>query len=386
MTWCSPISTFANDPLGRPIASTLTKRTYQIRADGRLALAEQPLPLDTTDEPLPPGYDPSWRGEIDGAPFKAATDVVVFGKAHAPGGTCHTMQVEVGLPDLGRTIRLQVTGDRHCTYRPHAVPAVSAPEPFETMPLDYNRAYGGVDPEVDFPAPPFDGAEALGMLMMPAGAYPRNPVGVGFATSNRPELIDGLRLPNIERADQPLRPDRIICPGMAMWHQQPMPAGLGWVDPGWFPRCVFGGALPLFEAPVGVAEATMGILPSDFAQRFAPTPEGPRLDYRLFNGASLGLVVPHLRGDEVITTKGLSPTGALNVQLPADRPRLYMRLRGQPMTTELAIHTVGLLAEERLLYVVWRASALLPANYTPRMATLAEPALTGLEDLQVDVL
>jgi hypothetical protein len=227
MTWCSPICAFAYDLQGRPILSALTKRTYEVRDHGRLTLAEQPLPLDTTDEPLPRGYDPSWRGEIDAAPYKPATDVVVFGRAHAPGGSCRSMDVEVELPELSRTIRLRVTGDRYCTYRVHAPPIVSPPEAFETMPMGYDRAYGGVDHGVDFPAPPADVAQALAMLMTAPGAYPRNPAGVGFVTRNSPETVDGLRLPNVERADQPLRPEQIVCPGMQMWHRQPMPAAWG---------------------------------------------------------------------------------------------------------------------------------------------------------------
>ena len=97
---------------------------------------------------------------------------------------------------------------------------MSEPETFETMPLGYDRAYGGVDPSVDYPEPA-DGAEALGMLMTAPGAYPRNPVGRGFVVGNDPERVDGLLLPNIERADQLLRPDRIVCADMRQWHRQP---------------------------------------------------------------------------------------------------------------------------------------------------------------------
>lgn len=384
MTWCPPLCAIVHDLDGEAIVSVLTKRTYQIRPDGRLVVADEPLPLDCTEAPPAPGYDPSWRGEIE-PPLKVATDVVVFGQAHAPGGSCRVMDVEVGLPQLSRTLRLRVTGDRRCGYRPGAAPAVSDPEPFETMPLGYDRAYGGVDPGVDFP-PPADGAEALGMLMTAPGAYPRNPVGRGFAVGNHPAHIDGLALPNVERADQPLRPDRIVCPDMRQWPRQPLPAGLGWVDPGWFPRCVFGGALPMFAAPPDVAEVGLGVLPADFATRFGPGPQGPRLDYRLFNGASLGLVVPSLRGDEAIVTAGLCPEGSLSLRLPGDRPRVLIRLAGRALETQLRVQTVGVLTDERLVYLVWRASAPLPPDHTPRLATFAEPELTGLEDLEVQVL
>jgi len=388
MTWCEPISVLAYDSVGRPILSVLTKRTYRIREDLRLVVADEQLPVDTTDEPPANGYDPSWRGEIDVAPYKVATDVVFFGQAHAPGRACTSMEVEVGLPHIERQIRLQITGDRRCAYRRGREPSISDPEPFETMPLGYDRAYGGVDPRVQHPHPPVDMAEALAMMMTVPGAYPRNPVGRGFVVGDHAEMIDGLRLPNIERADQRLRADRIVCPDMGKWDRQPLPAGLGWVDPGWFPRCAFGCAMPLFAPPADVAEARLGFLPPDFTERFRvpTTAEDLRIDYRLFNGASLGLAVPPMRGDETITTKGLSPSGTLNFRLPGDRPKLVLTLRGTPLQTDLGLHTVGVLTDTRLVYLVWRVSAELPAAYAPRNATLAAPDLEGLEDFQIAVV
>ena len=387
MTWCEPLPVLAYDSAGRSILSVLTKRTYRIREDLRLVVADEQLPLDTTDVPPANGYDPSWRGEIDAAPYKVATDVVFFGQAHAPGGKCTSMDVEVGLPHIQRQIRLKITGDRRCAYRRGQVPAISDPEPFATMPLGYDRAYGGVDPLVQPPRPPVDMAEALAMLVTLPGAYPRNPVGRGFVVGDRAEAIDGLRLPNIERADQLLRADRIVCADMRQWHRQPLPAGLGWVDPGWFPRCVFGCATPLFAPPADVAEVRLGFLPPDYTERFRmPTAlEDLRIDYRLFNGASLGLAVPPMRGDEPITTKGLSPSGTLNFRLPGDRPQVRLSLRGMPLQPTLALHTVGVLTEERLVYLVWRASAELPADYAPRTATFAAPNLDGLDEFQISV-
>lgn len=263
------------------------------------------------------------------------------------------------------------------------------------MPLGYDRAYGGVDPRVDYPATPADGEDALGLLMTVPGAYPRNPVGRGFVVGNAPERIDGLRLPNVERVDQQLRPERIVCADMRQWARQPVPGGLGWVDLGWFPRCVFGGALPLFPAPPDVAEVGLGVLPADFATRWGPGrrglgPDDPAdvladlvIDHRLFNGASLGLVVPPLRGDEAIVTTGLCPEGQLALRLPADPPRVHLRLAGRPLEVRLMIHTVGLLVDERLVYLVWRASAPVPADHALGRATFTDPDRTGLEELEI---
>ncbi|MBK8262297.1 MAG: DUF2169 domain-containing protein [Nannocystis sp.] len=374
MNWSPHISCLALDADGRPLVSVLTKRTYALRADGRAVPAEAQLPLDTTADPPTGGYDPSWRAELDVAPFKVATDVVVFGRAYAPGGSCVQMQVEVELPHLGRASRLLVTGDRRCSWRSGGAPAISPPEPFETLPLGYDRAYGGVDPTVGHLGPPRGAEEALRQLMSVPGAYPRNPAGRGYVVHNRPELVDGLLLPNIERPDSLLRPDRVVVGDPRGWHRQPLPGGFGWLDVGWFPRCAFAGAFPAATPPSGVAEAALGHLPADYIRRLAGAEEGYRLDPRLFNGASLGLTTPHLRGDEVIVTRGLCREGELAARLPGDRPDVRVRAGGRSLPVDLVPHTVALLVEERLVSLVWRASAALPTGWRP-----GRPSLDDLE-------
>jgi hypothetical protein len=383
MSWTAPISCLTVDPQGRTILSVLSKRTYAIWPDGRTVVADEQLPLDTSMEPVANGYDETWKAELDVAPFKTATDVLVFGRAHAPHGSCQQMQVEVGLPHLRHALRYNVIGDRRCGYNAMGPPHVSAPEPFETMPLGYDRAYGGVDLSIEHPEPPRDLEEALAMLVSPPGAYPRNPVGRGYVVNNRPELVDGLLLPNIERIDQLLRPEWILVGQPGRWHHQPLPAGFGWVDPSWFPRCAFAGAYPLFPAPSNVAEVVVGHLPEDFLQRYAPTDYGPRFDFRFFNGASLGLAVPYLRGDEVITTRGLTPAGDFALRLPGDRPQPVARYRTRPLTMEVVPHTVAVMVEERCVSMVWRASAVLPRDFTAPTPSPMQPDITGLEEFEL---
>ena len=86
---------------------------------------------------------------------------------------------------------------------------MSAPEPFERMPLVYERAYGGWDRS---------GSEAEHRL------DGRNPVGTGFAV--REEKCAGSWLPNIEYPDQPIR----------AWKDRPSPAGFNVIDCAWSPR------------------------------------------------------------------------------------------------------------------------------------------------------
>src|SRR5262249_51249474 len=73
---------------GKPIFSVLVKRTYDIRAGQPAVRAERTNPLVQLDVYYDEG-DPEThtvKYEHDLAPCKPATDVVLIGKAYAPGG------------------------------------------------------------------------------------------------------------------------------------------------------------------------------------------------------------------------------------------------------------------------------------------------------------
>ncbi len=138
-------------------------------------------------------------GTIDGdmALIKEGCDFVVLGPALAypPGHTVKAMQVNISIGEFSRSV--MVYGDRFWIsglsgYRP------SEPEPFEQMPLDYSRSYGGTTKVHD---------EFI-------GPYPDNPHGCGYVT--RKKFVEGTKLPNVEEVD-----DRITA-----WKHQPLPAGL----------------------------------------------------------------------------------------------------------------------------------------------------------------
>jgi hypothetical protein len=99
---------------GQPIFSLLVKRTYDIRPGGRVVRAEKPRSFAKIDEYYDDG-DPEWttlKHENDLASFKLATDVVVIGKAYAPGGKpVPELDVIVEVAAFRKTLR--VTGDRH---------------------------------------------------------------------------------------------------------------------------------------------------------------------------------------------------------------------------------------------------------------------------------
>ncbi len=172
----APLAMLALDPTRQQIVSVLVKRTYDLGTNGQCCLAEEQLPLDTRHLRKPGG--PAWAAEPDVVPYKVATDFLVFGKAYAPGGHCTQMDVSVQMEKRGKTIR--VFGDRKCSHRGNGSPSFSKPEPFESMPLDYNKAYGGVDFTVSFPTKPTTFGELLSRLGQHPGAYPRNRQGKGY--------------------------------------------------------------------------------------------------------------------------------------------------------------------------------------------------------------
>lgn len=80
------------------------------------------------------------------------------------------------------------------------------------------------------------------------------------------------------------------------------------------------------------------------------------MDFRFFNGASPGLVMPYLRGNENIATANLSPEGIVPFSLPGDRPRIGLDIGQGLKQTTVVIHTVMIHMEEYQVDIVWRGA------------------------------
>ncbi|MFS2164569.1 DUF2169 domain-containing protein [Variovorax sp. Varisp62] len=202
--------TWVRDRDGAEIWLVAVKCSFDISPDGETSIAPEQPPVAQApvfiDESAP---QPSLLYEMDLVRTKLTTDVLLIGHAHAPGGVPVT-QLDVGLRVGPVAKRLRVTGDRVWLGG-----SPSEPELFSTMPLVWERAYGGVDPWTrDAPNPQFD---------------VRNPVGTGFALEAA--HAEGLRLPNIEYPEQCVR----------TWSDRPEPAGFGPLCNHWQPRAGFAG-------------------------------------------------------------------------------------------------------------------------------------------------
>jgi hypothetical protein len=339
------------------VFSVIVKRTYRIVADGVAERAEVDHPLRLIDHYYDDG-DPEWstvQHEYELAPYKALTDVVVIGKAYAPGGVA-TERTTVGVQVGDRKKLLTVTGDRRCSYRENAAPVFTEPEPFTEMEIRYERAYGGRD-EKSIPEIPFQ--------------YPRNSMGAGVVLRNVKEIVEGLPLPNIEDPGDMLTPDRLFIEEADRWHLQPLPQGLGWRQRTWYPRAALLGAYPPFlDAGVVTFEEQMGLLPKNHVALAKQSRLRP-MDVPFANGASFGLAFSRLNGSETITLGRLTPEGVLKFSLPGDTPKIGLDLGQGMKPLEPALHTVSIRPDDLELDLIWRGAQVYPGyDWLPNVSKL----------------
>jgi hypothetical protein len=303
----------------------IVKGTFEIRTDQAVAIAQAQASLTVSDEYYNTGQEPSSpRLESDFVPYKPRTDIVLVGRAYAPG--------QKPVASLIATLRvgqikksIAVFGDR-VWYHPSKLSStlMTNPVPFAAMELTYEKAYGGMDGKT-------------------GERNQANPVGRGFALSQSKESLHEKFLPNLES------PDHLI----SSWDDRPKPVGFGFIGKNWQPRLQYVGTFDKrWERQGGLVK------PKDF-----------RFDF--YNGAHPDLQVPgYLRGDEEVEMHHLTPEGHLRFRLPGMRPVIKVsRLKNsspaneQPATEELPareekiaapLDTLVFLPDEGIFYQVWR--------------------------------
>ena len=328
---------FWEDLQGQAKLSVIVKSTFAINK-GEPTTPEEQLPIFTTDEHY--GDDPiaPVKFESDMVPFKPRSDVVLVGKAHAPGGAPVTkLDVTLRVGGLRKTIR--VFGDRMWWFpsKLTLVPVVSEPRPFVTMDLTYERAFGGIDETA-------------------ARFCRENLHGKGIIGKKSKKSIDGKSLPNLED------PRNLIT----SWKSRPMPVGFGFYGRGGMPRLGYAGT---YDEKHEKERAPA--LPLDFS-------------YAVFNGAHPELQVRgYLRGDEIVELKNLSRESALQFRLPGVCPKITISkwtvppdewveqkssedietsLEQVPTTeegVEAVLDTLVLLPDKRVFYEVFRGVCVL---------------------------
>jgi hypothetical protein len=288
------------------------KATYDITANGTTSLAKK------QQEPF---YCETYSGEAGRSSIlyesdlsgpKAATDVLLNGKAYAPGGK-PAQRVTVRLTVDRMTKTLQVSGDRYWLKEMVGGFTMTSPEPFEEMPIIYERAFGGRDTRhADSADHQFE---------------PLNPIGTGFAT--REKHLEGQAAPNIED------PNQLI----SSWKDRPPPAGFGAISSYWLPRRRYAGT---YDARW--QRERFPLWAEDFDDRF-------------FQCAPPDQQVPgFLRGGETVELENLSPTGYLSFVLPKVYPVFTTRFGKESVEHRGHIQTVILEPDYPRVILVWHTA------------------------------
>ena len=324
--------TIGPGPGGEPCLTVIVKATFTLpRAlDGRPEPAAGQLPVAADDVYTDGDVTRSLHLEKDTAPFKPRADVVLVGTAYAPGGRpVPVLDVMLGVGPLRKVLR--VFGDRAWMFpsRMVMVPLASEPAPFASMPITYERAFGGIDRKA-------------------GRACDRNYAGKGFLGRKTRESVHASPLPNVED------PGRLIT----SWDDEPMPAGFGFYSPHCQPRARWLGTERGLETPHPIFG-----LAADF-----------RHDY--YNGAHPELQLPgYLRGDEPVELVNLTPDGPRRFRLPGVRPVVALDVNQPPpaqtpsadasptsggrptreVRPDVRLDTLVLLPDEDRFYLVWRS-------------------------------
>ncbi len=307
---------FAVDaPTGEHCAVVVARLTWQVSARGEARVALEPRPIRLTT---------LWRGSPGGTVHfpsdrltaKLGTDVLLLGSAYPPprsqGSPAPTeldvrFRIETGTRTLAK--KLRVFGHRVFMKKWTGVAPGPAGAILEPVPLVYEFAEGGVDPDA----------------IASKREHADNPVGVGYGS---PAKLVGLEAYRIESLD-----------GGA-------PAGFGPTTPQWPRRRALYGTTDdryyRYRYPVA---------PADYDPRFTSDAH-PELWSQ-----------EPLLGDEPVEVVGATPEGTFRFRLPRYAPRFDVTLDGEErsFTTHLDTFLVDLTdPDDRVVELTWRVCVPLP--------------------------
>ncbi|MBI5069874.1 MAG: DUF2169 domain-containing protein [Deltaproteobacteria bacterium] len=298
----------------------------------KVKVAEQQLPLVPGDQYWGDPGASSVRFAGEAHPCKLASDVVLLGHAHAPGGKpSPRFGLSLGVGKLRKIA--QVHGER--VWKAGALGATpSSAIPVDKIPLQWERAYGG---RHDLPE---------GRFL----AEMRNPVGLGFRGKRSLDEMNGTRVPNLEDPRKPV--SSLSDPGV--------PHGFGWVAPSWLPRTGYAGtydqAWQKRRAPY---------FPADF-------------DLRFFQAAPPDQVYPgFLAGGEPVELLNCAPEGVQRFALPVCRLDSAVWIAGRAHKVVLRLESLVLEPDQHRFSLLFRGAV--PCD---KRALQVEVARVGLKSLE----
>jgi hypothetical protein len=304
--------TWGRSKEGVPEWIVSVKGTFEIRANGALALAEDQL------EPLiAPEYNgedgsSSLRYDADLVGAKPTTDIIVNGTAYAPGGRPST-DFPVGLRVGPVKKILRVRGNRW--WDESSGQGCSSLQPVTEVPIVYERAYGGYDK-----ADPDPKNQLLDS---------RNPVGCGAVAD--PMHRAGAQMPSFEYPDGKL--------------EEAGPAGFGALDSFWSPRREFWGT---YDS--AWERDRKPLLPDDWDPRShlcAPADQRP---------------ATHLHGGDLVELVNLTPAGTLVFQLPRAHIGFSTRIHNRTHEHRGQLSTIIIEPDRQRVIMVWLTSLACPTD------------------------
>ncbi len=268
------------------------------------------------DEQIPPQVEDEYWGELGESSIKVVsdfhtgkptTDIIMLGSACAPKQQAvQQLDINLTVGQISKIVR--VIGDRVWQNG-----QISAAKTFTSMPIVYEKAYGGKH-QVD---------EQMCL------AEEKNPVGSGFLGKRSVADMDGVALPNIEDPNQLIRGQK----------DTPSPAGYGFCSPSWLPRSQYAGTYDdLWQ------KKRAPYLPLDFDNRF-------------FNAAHPDLIYPsYIKGGELFTIKNMHPDGVISAALPEVSVSCDINLKGQLRKPAMNLETLIFEPNKKQVSMVWRAA------------------------------
>lgn len=270
-------------------------------------LLDEQLPFVLADEFVGEPGQSSVAKPSEAHLCKPSSDIILTGHACAQGRRqVQALDAQLSVGSCGLAVR--VIGDRVWDAG-----QISSPLAFESMPLTYERAYGGVvvDP---------DSGEVV-------SACERNPVGTGHTKGKRSDDINGTRLPNLED------PQNLI----SSVSSQPEPVNFASTAASWQPRVGFVGT---YDEQWQSNRAPY--LPVDFDSRF-------------FNIAHPRLIYPnYLQGGEPVQLVNLHEHGPVAFAVPVLRPTASVQISGEVTSLTPNLETVSIDTEQSHFSIIWR--------------------------------
>jgi hypothetical protein len=282
----------------------MVKATFNMGA--QLTIADEQAPLHEADVYWAEPGKSSVKYAGDYHIGKPVTDIIMIGHACAPGQQ-DTTRLDVSLTVGNVSKMVSVFGDRQWKDG-----RITTPSSFKTMPMVYERAYGGI--------------HVVGGEIVDVEA--RNPVGRGFSGPRKDKEMNGVPLPNLEDPSQLIRSSV----------DTPTPACFGASAPFWQPRAGYAGTYDeLWQ------RTRAPFLPEDFDKRFC-------------NAAHPDLKYPsYLQGGEPVLISNMHPNGILKFDVPRVGISARITLDGSDVMPDINLETLVLEPNQLRMSLVWRA-------------------------------